>query len=139
MYKKNLSLILLSVLSFIGFCDSIYLTLIGPSFHLFEQMCSNNVCQEFSMKIFNIHVSVYGILYYFILFILSLFLFKNKVFIKFVFFISMVGLFFSLYFLYYQIFIINGICMFCLLSFFVTLIFFIISLYILIKNYLIIK
>jgi uncharacterized membrane protein len=101
---------------------------------MFEQVCSNNACDKFNLKILNIHVSYYGIAYYFLILLSTFYLIKkySKLLAILLLLISIIGFCFSLYFLCYQIFIIHGICYYCLASFIFT--FIILILLILIKK-----
>jgi uncharacterized membrane protein len=118
--------IALFVLALFGFIDSLYLTYSGPKFHFFEQLCVENVCSDAdSLKLFGIHISIYGAFYYIFLMIFSFF-FRYKKFLELPLLLSAVGLLFSFYFLYYQAFVIKGFCIFCLFSFICTTAYFII-------------
>ena len=119
---------ILILLAVIGFVDAIYLTLAGTEFQLFENICSDD-CGNKSLKILGIHISIYGIFYYLSLVILSISLLKAAKYIAYPMFISFVGLLFSLYFLYHQIFIIGGYCIFCLISLTTTFTYFVIILW----------
>lgn len=132
--RSKILIILLILFAILGLFDSIYLSFSGPKFDLLEQLCSDSICDEFSLKIFGIHIAIYGILYYLSLLMLSTMLFKRFILIKYLVAISAMGLLFSLYFLYYQAFVIKGFCIFCLISLTATLTFFIISLYLLLFN-----
>ena len=121
--KIKLWSIILLITAFLGLLDSLYLTYHGPQFYLFEQLCTNSVCDDFSLKIFGIHISVYGIIYYILLIFFSFYVMKKTLIIV-PLFISGVGFLFSLYFLYYQAFVIKGFCMFCIFSFVCTLLYF---------------
>jgi len=122
MKQKNIC-ILLIVLAAIGFVDSLYLTLVGPKFQYLGNLCSD-ACGDESLTILGIHVARYGIFYYLSLIIFSVSLFRFAKYIAYPVFISFVGVLFSLYFLYHQIFIINGYCIFCLISLTVTVVYF---------------
>jgi uncharacterized membrane protein len=123
--KIKLYAVILLIIAFLGLIDSLYLTYNGPKFHLFEQLCTNSICDDFSLKIFGIHISVYGIIYYLLLIFFSLYIFKGKVIVV-ALIISTLGFIFSLYFLYYQAFIIKGFCIFCLFSLVCTTAYFLI-------------
>jgi uncharacterized membrane protein len=126
--KIKLWSIMLLIIAFLGFLDSLYLTYQGPQFHLFEQLCTNSVCDDFSLKIFGIHISVYGIIYYMLLILFSLYVMRKTLIIV-PLFISGIGFLFSLYFLYYQAFVIRGFCIFCIFSFICTLTYFLIVMF----------
>lgn len=126
----------LFIVAFFGFIDSVYLTYNGPKFHLFEQLCTNNICDDFSLKIFGMHISVYGIIYYVLLMFFSLYIVKKVRVIIIPLLIAFIGLLFSLYFLFYQAFVIKGFCIFCLFSLICTITYFIFILiiYVMMKN-----
>lgn len=134
--KSNVWSGVLFIVAFLGFIDSIYLTYNGPMFRLFEQVCTNNVCDDYALKIFGIHVSVYGIIYYALLMFFSLYIMKKMKFIIVPLLIATFGLLFSLYFLFYQAFVIKGYCIFCLFSLVCTIVYFIlmIILYVMFKH-----
>jgi uncharacterized membrane protein len=121
--KTKLWATILLIIAFLGLIDSLYLTYSGPKFHLFEQLCTNSICDDFSLKIFGLHISVYGIIYYLLLVLFSFYMFKGKVVVV-ALIISALGFLFSLYFLYYQAFIIKGFCIFCLFSLVCTTVYF---------------
>ena len=125
----------LFIVAFLGFIDSVYLTYNGPMFRLFEQVCTNNVCDDFALKIFGIHISVYGILYYSLLMLFSIYIARKVKFIIVPLLIVTFGLIFSVYFLFYQAFVIKGFCIFCLVSLMCTITYFvlIVILYIMVK------
>jgi hypothetical protein len=111
---------LLELLAIIGLIDSLYLTFSGTHFLYFDNLCSNSCGQN--LTIFGIHVSVYGIIYY-------TFLFCFGHFKKFIYAIALsaIGTFISCCFLYYQIAIIHGVCIFCLISLVCTVLYFTIT------------
>ncbi|MDY6820165.1 MAG: vitamin K epoxide reductase family protein [Deferribacterota bacterium] len=142
--KNKTLLLLLIFFSFIGIVDSIYLTHKGPHFELFEQICTNNVCDEFNIYIFGIELAVYGIFYYLTILALSLYNlyfylstnqkhFNTKtVILELI--IVVIGLLCSLFFLYYQLAVIGGYCIYCLISLFTTIIIFLLVLIIMYTN-----
>jgi len=126
--KQKTIYFLLIIFAIIGFVDALYLTLVGPEFQFFGNICSDN-CGDESLMILGIHISMYGIFYYLSLVIFSIFLLKSAKYIAYPIFISFIGLLFSLYFLYHQIFIISGYCIFCLISLTITVTYFAIILW----------
>ena len=122
MKQKNTCIILIMLAAF-GFMVALYLTLVGPKFQYLGNICSD-VCGDESLTILGVHVATYGIFYYLSLIIFSASLFSSAKYIVYPFLISAMGVLFSLYFLYHQIFIINGYCIFCLISLTVTVTYF---------------
>jgi uncharacterized membrane protein len=129
----NLIIFLFLVLSFIGFIDSVYLTVN----HYFKTIppCSVSDCgvvltSKYS-TIFNIPVSLFGAIYYILLFILAVLSFEiRKEIIRFVIVLTPLGFLISLYFVYVQIFILKELCFYCLISAFISTILFIFSFFI---------
>jgi len=114
------------VLSFIGIIDSTFLTI--------EHFKNNNsvVCliiggcdtvlkSEYS-SIFRIPIAVLGLLYYLFIFLTTIFSFRQKkeMILKHISIFTVFGFIVSLIFIYLQVFIINAICTYCLLSAFTS-------------------
>ena len=119
--------IFLEILALIGLVDSIYLSFSGTHFLYFENLCSNTCGQD--LTVFGIHIAVYGIIYYTFLFYFGYFKsFKSAS------ILSGLGFLVSCYFLYYQIAVIKGVCIFCLISFVCTALYLITASLILYKN-----
>lgn len=119
---------ILEILAVIGLIDSIYLALTGTHFIYFENMCTETCGQD--LIYFGLHVSTYGIIYYFLL--LCFGFFKK---IKYGLILSGIGTIISFYFLYHQIVIIKGICIFCLISLICTVLYFSTNIFFRIKKY----
>lgn len=120
---KRISVVFILILAFLGLANSAYLA---------KQEASGNplICniQNFSgcnivtaseySKLFGIPLAEYGVLFYGILFVLAaleLVIF-NKLLRRFLQAISFVGVIFSLYFTFVQIFFIGAFCIYCLTS-----------------------
>lgn len=118
--NKNIGWIFL-VLSFIGFLDALYLTITHysgatPSCS-FLKGCDLVVTSQYS-TILGVPVALLGAAYYFSLFVLSaIFIDGKRVRILVVAaYLTAVGFLASLWFLFLQIFIIQAICIYCLIS-----------------------
>ena len=107
------------VLSLIGFADSGYLALKhyqgeSPSCS-FAKGCDKVVSSEWG-TVAGVPVSVGGVFYYITVLILSLWYFEteNKLFLKIIFPLTLIGFLVSMWFVYLQLFVINEICVYCM-------------------------
>lgn len=121
--KKKISRValIISVIAFIGFLDALYLSansLLGITPPCFvSQGCDIVTTSEYS-DILGIPVAIFGAVYYLALFFTALSgLFdSSRRKLKIIFAISGVGFLFTLWLVYAQIFIIEAICTYCMLS-----------------------
>ncbi len=123
MNKKTL-LKLIILLSFLGILVSSYLVYLhykpynpsNPTFCDFNNLFScSTVNQSSYSTLFNIPISLFGVLSFLVVIILSLISFKNNIkFRKLLLLILIFNLLFSLYLLSMLIFVIKAICIFCL-------------------------
>lgn len=136
---SNFILPIIICLALIGLADSVYLTYSHYSQN--EFICStlntcNIVTESDYSKIFGIYVSNYGVIFYGLVFILSLvysFVPKKIKIIMLVFYLSPIGFLASLWFVYIQLFVLKAVCNWCMLSAISSTLIFIISIYFLIK------
>lgn len=125
-------LIALSTLSVLGFLDALYLTIThytrGPLVCIIESSCDVVTTSTYS-TIGPIPAALLGLLYYLIVFILSIYLLKKRS--KYVLFlvttILTLGVLGYFWFIYVQLAILEAICIYCLFSALVTFIAFCIS------------
>jgi uncharacterized membrane protein len=111
----------LIVVAFLGFLDATYLTV--SHYTGSELACSlTGGCEEVTTSkyssIFGIPVALLGALYYFFVLILALIYKdtrKQRV-IELIFLMSTVGILMSAWFVYLQIFVIQAICQYCMVS-----------------------
>jgi uncharacterized membrane protein len=116
---KTIVLILL-VVSVFGIADTTYLTAEhykeGAVQCLVGGDCDLVLRGDYS-EIFGIPTALIGLAYYFLLFIFSLFYFYNqKGLIRLAFYLTMAGFLASLFFVYLQVFVINALCSYCIVS-----------------------
>jgi dihydroorotate dehydrogenase subfamily 2 len=133
--KKNL----LALFIVLGIIDAGYLTfehyrqVIPPcTINRFLPILSDcgKVLRSSYSVMFGIPLAVLGVIQYFFLFLILVLLFKYKkrIFIYWLILQSMLGAIFSLYFIYLQLVILNSICIYCMLSAFISFtIFFLVS------------
>ncbi len=119
-------------LSFIGFLDALYLTVKGIfgspiTCYIFEGC--RNVTDSPYAKIFGIPLSFFGAAFYLLLFIFSIRYLetKNIKILKLLFYLAIFGFLFALYLLILQFFVIKALCIYCLISSFISISLFIIS------------
>jgi len=132
---KALSITLI-IFAFIGFVDASYLTAqhyggdsvvceIGG--HSFGN-CNDVLDSEYATVV-GIPVALIGAIYYFTLFVLSTYFFteKKQELLKLITLISGAGFLATLYFVYLQLFVLNAICIYCMVSAVATTLLFIVS------------
>lgn len=121
--KENWKILLTTLLSLVGLIDSAYLTAVHSSGHV--PGCSlvegcDVVLQSSYSTIAGIPTALFGVLFYFVVFVLSIFILANKDKIKKLSKILAVwgtlGFLATLGFVLLQAFVINAWCQFCLLS-----------------------
>lgn len=124
------------VVSFIGFLDSVYLTVehyLGLSLP-----CSIlNGCEEVATSVYatiwNIPVALFGVIYYLTFFLLSILYLevKSRNIINFIARFSVVGFLASAWFIYIQLFLIKALCFYCIISATTSTILFILGMFVL--------
>jgi len=113
------------IVAFVGFVDAAYLTLnhfvgiVPPCF--ITQGCDVVTTSVYS-KILGIPVSLLGSLYYLFMLVLMLYYIdkEDARAFKVMALMSVIGFLFSLWFVYVQVFIINSLCSYCLVSAFTS-------------------
>lgn len=130
----NWIIIAFAVISFIGFVDATYLTAthylgVPPNCSAFSG-CEQVTTSEYS-AIFGIPISLGGSIYYILLLLLSVAYIETKkqIILSFIKPIVTLGFIFSVWFVYLQLFVINAIFIYCMISASATTILFILSLY----------
>lgn len=114
-------LVFFLILSFFGFLDATYLTVEhyrpSPIPCLIFQGCTQVTTSQYSI-FFGIPVALFGVFYYFTLFVLSLLALdrKNPLFLKRAAWLTPLGFLASGYFLFIQAFVLHAFCSYCLLS-----------------------
>ena len=120
MNGKDRSRAVIIVLSFIGFIVAAYLTYLyynqaETSFCITGSSCDIVRLSGYS-SIYGIPVSLIGLIGYFGLFIITVSNISDRIKWLTIYFISLPGLVFSIYLTYVEVFVLNAICSFCLLS-----------------------
>ena len=135
---SNRLIIAFLAVSFFGFLDATYLTAqhymgaIPPC--VITTGCETVLTSEYSV-IFGIPTALLGSFYYLLLFLLAVFsLDMKRGIIRFAAFLTPMGFLASLYFVYLQLFIIEEICTYCMVSAATSTILFILGLFIIIKS-----
>lgn len=131
--------IILLILSFLGFIDSLYLTITHyqrslPNCSVFTG-CEKVVTSQFS-TVFGIPLGFFGAIYFFVMFYLTIAILtsQKKMYIKLFNKAAYVGLLISFFLFLIQALIIKSFCQYCVLSEIVALFIFIFSL-ILVRRY----
>ncbi|MBL4694621.1 vitamin K epoxide reductase family protein [Candidatus Gracilibacteria bacterium] len=127
----------LIIVSFIGFLDATYLTILhytGADALCAIGGCNEVLTSEYSI-IFGIPMALLGAIYYLSVFLLSVFYYesRNAKVLKILSLYTIAGLLASAYFVYLQLFVIGKICQYCMLSATTSTILFIFGRYI--KSY----
>ncbi|MEK7182208.1 MAG: vitamin K epoxide reductase family protein [Patescibacteria group bacterium] len=123
-------LILFMVLSFIGVIDSVFLIAEhfkgGPVVCLIVEGCDLVLNSQYSV-ILGIPVVILGFLYYFFIFLFSIFSFikRKEIILKYLSIFTVVGFLMSIWFVYLQIFVIKAFCTYCMVSAFISIFLFI--------------
>lgn len=135
---KSIMFLLLSSLSLLGIIDAGYLTyehyqqVIPPCtvnrFFTIISDCGKVLNSSYSIM-FGVPLAVAGVFQYSLLLIaiITLMIFRKKVFAHWIIFQSMIGAIFSLYFMYIQLVILKSICIYCTLSALISFIIFFLS------------
>lgn len=117
----NLFVFGITLVGFIGFLDSVYLTAkrfaYGP-IPCFVFTGCDTVAQSPYALLFGIPLSVIGIFFYLAVILLAIFYFeaKQKIAMKIFSLLSVFGFLASVYFVYLQAFVIKAFCFYCILS-----------------------
>ena len=117
----NIFLLGITLIGFIGFLDSVYLTakrFIGGPIPCFVFTGCDTVAQSPYALLFGVPLSVIGIFYYLSVILLVVFYFgtKQQIAMKMFSLLSVVGFLASIYFIYLQAFVIKAFCFYCILS-----------------------
>ena len=117
----NIFLLGITLIGFIGFLDSVYLTakrFIGGPIPCFVFTGCDTVAQSPYALLFGVPLSVIGIFYYLSVILLVVFYFETKqqIAMKMFSLLSVVGFLASIYFIYLQAFVIKAFCFYCILS-----------------------
>lgn len=139
--SNYLVLIFIVFLSFLGFVDATYIAV--NSYFEKSLPCTilggcDKVLSSVYSQFLGISLAVWGALYYMILFLISFSVLIDVKFlrrVKFVFWISLLGVLVSLILLYLQIFVLDALCFYCILSALFTTLIFIFSLFFMKRNY----
>lgn len=117
------------VLSAVGFLDAVYLTIlhyrgIGASCFLVEG-CDEVLTSSYAV-LWGIPVALLGVLYYAAVFLFIVFYFaeRREQYLLYVAYGTFAGFLASLAFLYIQIFVIQALCIYCLISAFISILLF---------------
>lgn len=122
--NRSMLVAIIIVLAFLGLADTWYLTqsaftntALNCGIEALDQC--NTVAQSEYSKVLGIPLSLYGFAFYVIFFVLAALVttFSRPFFVKLMYWISVLGLLLSLYFLYLQVFVIEALCVYCLASF----------------------
>ncbi len=137
---RKLFCVLLSF-SLVGLIDSVYLTYehyakIIPPCTIGSLFDCGTVINSSYAYIFDIPVSVWGVVHYSILFltIILFLIYKTNQWVRVFSFFSTLGFLFSTYFVYVQIIILKALCFYCILSAINSFIIFIFIVYIWMKK-----
>jgi uncharacterized membrane protein len=109
------------VLASLGFIDATYLTVshyVGADLYCGTSGGCNTVTNSEYSVMFGVYMGVYGMLYYLsLLFLGILYLdIKNKNILKLLILVPFFGFLFSCWLVYLQLYVINAICIYCMLS-----------------------
>ncbi len=114
-------MILFIIISLIGLVDAGYLTY--EHYAPFPLPCSNFACEtvttsKYSVLFGVIPLSLMGMLYYITILVGSIIVFvtKNETLLKLISSFTVVGFLTSLYLVYLQLFVLDAICIYCMLS-----------------------
>ncbi len=123
------------LLSFVGILDSGYLTISHLSNT--EVICSivegcDVVLSSIYSEVFGVPLAGFGLLFYLSLFFGGLYVLgsKNMAFAKKLLVLPLIGLGVSLYLVYLQLFVLNAICQYCMISATLSLLLFILGAYV---------
>lgn len=129
---KRIGVVLILVLAFFGISDSVYLaqneTSNTPLICNVESLSDCNIvaASQYS-RLFGIPIAEFGVVFYGILFVLAaieLALF-NRFLRRILQAVSLVGVVVSIYFSFVEVFVINALCIYCIVSSLITLLIFI--------------
>ena len=137
--NKNLAWIILA-LSLIGFSDASYLAI--KHYEGAPVICSvlegcNKVTASVYSVLGGIPVALLGVIYYFLILIFAVWYLwnRNENHFKGLMRLSVAGFLASLWFVYLQIFVIKAICLYCMISAFISTIIFLLFLILTFKKY----
>ncbi len=122
--------ILLITLSFVGFLDATFLAVKQYQGGIIPCSITEGcdvVLKSPQSKLLGISVSYYGMAYYATILLLSVASFRNREILRWSIYIPFLGLLFSFWFMYAQIFIIQAFCQYCIASALITVLLCIIS------------
>jgi uncharacterized membrane protein len=122
--KNNSKTLILCFLgaNLIGFFDSFYLTIkhyLNSSLNCSILFGCDKVAASSYANFYGFPVPLLGVIFYLAFFILLftyIFDFKRKIIVKFMVFTGLLGVIFSVWLLFLQIFIIKALCFYCLIS-----------------------
>lgn len=123
------------IVSFIGFLDATYLAVkhyIGGAIPCsITQGCEVVTTSQYAV-ILNIPVALLGAIYYLIIFVLAVLYIdtRRESIINFISRFTIIGLIASLWFVYLQVFVIEALCFYCLISAFTSLLLFVLGLFV---------
>lgn len=121
--SRSLLLAIIIVLAFLGLADTWYLaqsaftnTALNCGIEALDQC--NTVAQSEYSRIYGIPLALYGFAFYAAFFVLAALVttMSRPVFVKLMYWISVIGVLLSLYFLYLQVYVIEALCIYCLAS-----------------------
>ena len=135
----NWILISILILASLGFIDATYLTVshyAGVDLYCGADGGCNTVTNSEYSTMFGIYIAVYGMLYYLSILVLTVIYIdtKNNKILKPLMIIPVLGFLFSLYLVYLQLFVINAICRYCMLSAGISTLLLLINMF-LVQNY----
>lgn len=127
------------ILASLGFIDATYLTIshyVGADLYCGASGGCNTVTNSPYSIMFGVYMGIYGMLYYLSILFLTVFYIdrKNKKILKPLMIIPVLGFLFSLYLVYLQLFVIDAICIYCMISAGISVILLIINMF-LVQNY----
>ncbi len=125
----------LIIISFLGFLDTSYLTIshyTGVDLNCSITKGCDSVTTSAYSEIFGVPLALLGLLYYFTVLFLSLLHYdtKNRQVLKLIPPLVTLGFLFSLWLVYLQIFVIEAICQYCMLSALTSTILFILGIFV---------
>jgi uncharacterized membrane protein len=117
----RLTSLFFSIFSFVGLLDSVYLTAKhftgAPVPCTLFGNCDKVLTSSYSV-IFGVPVPLWGIIYYFIFLVATVAYYDSgkTIFLKYLSYLSIIGLAASAYFVFVQLFLVKSICEFCMFS-----------------------
>ena len=122
--SRSLLLAIIIVLAFLGLADTWYLaqaaltnTDLNCGIEALDHC--NTVAQSEYSRVLGVPLALYGFAFYVVFFVLAAIIttLSRPVFVKLMYWISVLGFLLSLYFLYLQVYVIEALCIYCLASF----------------------